>query len=144
MVIRTMPPGPPKPRKRKSKSAAKGWPGQSLEPVEPTMIVPKKRLPVRPGTLADKLDEAAHRAMDVLNDTLATTVPPGHRQYVRMYSVRVRAATAAINALLRSDETKLRKLAVDRMPEIIKLIRAERAKLIDAEKVEEREDEGDV
>jgi hypothetical protein len=88
---------------------------------------PKSTPPIVVGssTLANKLGAVSERAIDTIDEILAIPLNPESDQYASVLRAKTAAANTALTTMGKVDENRLRGQAIDRLPELFKIIAEE-------------------
>jgi hypothetical protein len=102
------------------------------EPVEgesdTAASVPSAEADTKP-TLGQRLETVCGKAVDKLDQIMELPLDPAHRAFAGVLRAQTTAANTALTVQAKVDDLALRRAAVDRMPEILKMVAEVQRKL---------------
>ena len=104
-------------------------PAVPLKAPQETELLAAPRAQVAGSPLASKLETTAERAIDKIDEIMAIPLDPENSQYGVVLRAQNAAANTALTTQVRVDENRLRAKSPDVLPELLKRIADEEAKL---------------
>jgi hypothetical protein len=80
-------------------------------------------------TLGQRLETVCGKAVDKLDQIMELPLDPAHRAFAGVLRAQTTAANTALTVQAKVDDLALRRAAVDRMPEILKMVAEVQRKL---------------
>jgi hypothetical protein len=78
--------------------------------------------PLEKSPLANRLEAVCGQAVDKLQEIMELPLDPDHSAFAGVLRAQTTAANAALTVQVRVDDMALRRQAINRMPEILKLV----------------------